>query len=120
RQKTILVSSLRASDIPPTVGPGGQLVRRYLDYAERGPVALLEDLRTSGVDQFDSPFEEEVARQLRGRGWSVDTQVGVSRFRIDLGVRDPAQPGRYLAGIECDGATYHAAQSARDRDINRQ
>ncbi|MCK9486082.1 MAG: DUF3320 domain-containing protein [Dehalococcoidia bacterium] len=120
RQKTILVSSLRATDIPPTVGSGGQLVRRYLDYAERGPIALVEDLRASGIDQFDSVFEEEVARQLRARGWSVDTQVGVSRFRIDLGVRDPDEPGRYLAGIECDGATYHGSESARDRDITRQ
>lgn len=120
RQKTILVSSLRASDIPPTVGSGGQLVRRYLDYAERGPIALVEDLRASGIDQFDSVFEEEVARQLRARGWSIDTQVGVSRFRIDLGVRDPDEQGRYLAGIECDGATYHGSESARDRDITRQ
>jgi len=120
RQKTVLVSSLRASDIPPTVGSGGQLVRRYLDYAERGPVALVENLRASGIDQFDSVFEEEVARQLRARGWSVDTQIGVSRFRIDLGIRDPEEPGRYLAGIECDGATYHGSESARDRDITRQ
>ena len=35
-------------------------------------------------------------------------------------MRDPKQPGRYLAGIECDGAAYHAAESARDRDIVRQ
>ena len=28
--------------------------------------------------------------------------------------------GRYLLGIECDGATYHSAQSARDRDRLRQ
>lgn len=120
RQKTVLVSSLRASDIPPTVGAGGQLVRRYLDYAERGPISLVENLRASGIDQFDSGFEEEVARRLRALGWNVDTQVGVSRFRIDLGVRDPNEPGRYLAGIECDGATYHGSESARDRDITRQ
>ncbi len=120
REKCVLVSSVRSSDIPPTVGSGGQLVRRYLDYAERGPVALEEDLRARAFDSFDSAFEESVARQLRARGWFVDTQVGVSRFRIDLGIRDPEQPGRYLAGIECDGATYHGAQSARDRDIARQ
>jgi hypothetical protein len=29
-------------------------------------------------------------------------------------------PGRYLLGIECDGATYHSARSARDRDRIRQ
>jgi very-short-patch-repair endonuclease len=35
-------------------------------------------------------------------------------------VIDPDQPGRYLLGIECDGATYHSALSARDRDRLRQ
>ena len=30
------------------------------------------------------------------------------------------QPGRYLLGIECDGATYHSSRSARDRDRLRQ
>jgi very-short-patch-repair endonuclease len=120
RQKTVLVASLRASDIPPSLGAGGQLVRKYLDYAERGPLALVEDLKAAGVDVFESPFEEEVARQVRGLGWSVDTQVGVSKFRVDLGVRHPQQEGRYLAGVECDGRTYHGAESARDRDLTRQ
>jgi hypothetical protein len=29
-------------------------------------------------------------------------------------------PGRYLLGVECDGATYHSSLSARDRDRLRQ
>ena len=41
-------------------------------------------------------------------------------YRIDLGVVDPKQPGRYLLGVECDGATYHRAATARDRDKLRQ
>ena len=61
-----------------------------------------------------------MASQLRARGWSVDTQVGVGKYRVDLGIRDPENNGRYLAGIECDGATYHSAEWARDRDIVRQ
>ena len=35
-------------------------------------------------------------------------------------VVDPEKPGRYLLGIECDGATYHSSRSARDRDRLRQ
>jgi hypothetical protein len=35
-------------------------------------------------------------------------------------VVDAEKPGRYLLGIECDGATYHSARSARDRDRLRQ
>lgn len=46
--------------------------------------------------------------------------LGCSGYRIDLGVVDPAAPGHYLLGIECDGATYHRAATARDRDKLRQ
>lgn len=121
RKKTIVVTSITASDIPVgRVGTGGQYVRAYLDYAERGPIALGDDLNIDSVDIFESPFEEEVAKQIRGLGWGVDTQVGVSRYRVDLGVRHPEHPGKYIAGIECDGATYHSSENARDRDIGRQ
>ena len=33
---------------------------------------------------------------------------------------DPKFLGRYVLGIECDGASYHSSKSARDRDILRQ
>lgn len=69
---------------------------------------------------FDSPFEEIVAGALSKRGWTVHAQVGVSAFRIDLGVVDPDLPGAYLAGVECDGASYHRAATARDRDKLRE
>ena len=39
---------------------------------------------------------------------------------MDLGVVDPKAPGRYLLGVKCDGATYHRAATARDRDKLRQ
>jgi very-short-patch-repair endonuclease len=50
----------------------------------------------------------------------IDIQVGVAGYRIDLGVRHPKYPTVYLAGIECDGATYHNSKSARDRDRLRE
>jgi hypothetical protein len=37
-----------------------------------------------------------------------------------MAVKDPQNPARFLVGIECDGATYHSAKSARDRDRLRQ
>jgi hypothetical protein len=59
-------------------------------------------------------------RALEGKGWVVHPQVGVSFFRVDLGVVHPDFPGRYLAGVECDGATYHRSATARDRDRLRE
>ena len=54
------------------------------------------------------------------RGLAVRRQVGCSGFRIDLALVDPKRPGRFLLGIECDGATYHSSATARDRDRLRQ
>lgn len=94
-------------------------LKQFVEYAERGPRAIAEADRGS-LGGADSPFEEAVAAELRRRGWQVVPQVGVSKFRIDLGVVHPDRPGDYLLGIECDGATYHSAATARDRDKVRQ
>lgn len=94
-------------------------LKHFLEFAERGPRALGEAVAGS-VGGFESPFEQAVASGLRERGWTVVPQIGVSRFRIDLGVVHPDRPGDYLLGVECDGAAYHSAATARDRDKVRE
>ena len=37
--------------------------------------------------------------------------MGCARYRIDLAVVDSEAPGRYLLGIECDGANYRRAKT---------
>jgi very-short-patch-repair endonuclease len=91
-------------------------LQRYLEYAGGYGRAAVEDVGP----EIDSDFEAEVADRLRARGYQVDYQVGVSGFRIDLGVRHPDKPEMFLAGIECDGAQYHSSKSARDRDRLRE
>ena len=97
--------------------PGVAALKRYLKYAQTGE---LERKEPNWKKDPDSPFEKEVADALREHGFQVDHQIGSAGYFIDLGVNDPERPGRYLLGIECDGATYHSAQSARDRDRLRQ
>lgn len=92
-------------------------LKGYLEFAKFGHSALAKAVSINGgVDEFDSAFEEAVATALRAKGWQVQTQVGVSKFRIDLGIVHPDAPGRFLAGVECDGAAYHSSPTARDRD----
>jgi very-short-patch-repair endonuclease len=94
-------------------------LKAFLEYAEKGPQAIIA--RTEGsLGGYESPLEEAVAAAMEERGWRVDPQVGVSGFRIDLGIVHPDKPGAYLAGVECDGATYHRSAVARDRDKTRQ
>lgn len=107
-------------DLSRTSAVAVEHLKHYLEFAEKGPIALAQQSYADyGVDQFDSDFEQSVARGLRDRGWKVQTQVGVSKFRVDLGIVHPDLPGMYLAGVECDGATYHRSPSARDRDRTR-
>ncbi|MEI7298546.1 DUF3320 domain-containing protein [Paraburkholderia tropica] len=94
-------------------------LKNYLEFAIRGPRALVEQSMPTGREP-DSPFERQVISALREKGWIVHPQVGVSGYRIDIGVVDPRAPGRYLLGVECDGAMYHSGATARDRDRLRQ
>jgi very-short-patch-repair endonuclease len=76
--------------------------------------------RTESFKNFDSPFEAAVAEAIESFGYKADTQVGSAGFKVDLAVRDPSKSGRYMLAIEYDGATYHAALWARERDRLRQ
>ena len=93
--------------------------RDYLTFARGGADALLA-VSTPTVGLADSPFELDVRHRLEKLGWRVQPQVGCSGYRIDMAVFHPHKPGVFLAGIECDGATYHSFKVARDRDRMRQ
>ncbi|HLJ80016.1 MAG TPA: hypothetical protein VKT52_00940, partial [Ktedonobacterales bacterium] len=118
--------SIHASDLPADLKSlGARTLRDYLEYAERGPDVLERQRRDAeelgdGALRFESPFEEVVHTALTAKGLALATQVGCSGYRIDLAVRDPRDAGRFLLGIECDGAMYHSSKTARDRDRLRQ
>lgn len=64
--------------------------------------------------------ETEEAR-LPGTVWTMDAEeveerVGRSGCKVDLAVRHPEYKDCYRIGIVCDGDSYHAATTARDRD----
>lgn len=121
RHELRVFSSLRGDqmDLSRTKALGVRDLKHFLEFAERGARALAEAHQGSQGD-FDSPLEASVAAALHRKGWQVHTQIGASNFRIDLGVVHPDHPGSYLAGVECDGATYHRAATARDRDKLRE
>lgn len=121
RHELRVFASFRAEqmDLARTQAIGVRDLKHFLEFAERGARALAEANRGS-LGGFESPFEKAVATALAQRGWQVQPQIGASSFRVDLGIVDPDAPGRYLAGVECDGATYHRSATARDRDKLRE
>ena len=120
KEKVFLVTSLKSSDIrlvDADAVTGKRYLKDYLSYAETG---IISDtlVRQSGEPEND--FEEAIMNSLKERGYLVDAQVGCQNYRIDLAIKDPRDPSRYLLAVECDGATYHTGYSARVHDRLRQ
>ena len=103
-------------DLRKTEARGTVALRSFLAYAQT--LKLTETVIPG--NEPDSPFEEEVIKALTQHGVNVVPQVGTAGFFIDIGVTAKDKPGKYILGIECDGATYHSSRSARDRDRLRQ
>ena len=123
RRRMIVVTSLERERIGTPQSPRGvQDLKAFLKYAATGTLVATGDDRNDGdsLGGYESPLEEQIALALEARGWLLVPQIGVSGYRIDIGVVDPNEPGRYLAGIEADGAQYHGSKTARDRDRLRQ
>jgi very-short-patch-repair endonuclease/predicted nucleic-acid-binding protein len=120
RKRLEIFSSIKGDDfdLSKTDSDGVHLLKNYLDFAEKGKRALLQETDVGGI--LESPFEESVCELLTNKGYKVKKQVGCSGYRIDLAIADDANPGKYIIGIECDGAYYHHSATARDRDRLRQ
>jgi Protein of unknown function (DUF4011)/REase_MTES_1575/Protein of unknown function (DUF3320)/AAA domain len=118
RVRCEVFASFYPGDIDPSrvSRDGPRVLKRFLDYAKTG----IMDVRAPTGLEADSPFEEDVAAVITSLGFLADTQVGSAGFRIDIGVRHPDRPGQYLVAVECDGAAYHSALWARERDRLRQ
>ena len=119
KKRKHIFTSMRSGQIlvSETSSRGVVALKDYLTYAETGRLAGA-GMPTGKAP--DSDFEVAVIKMLENRGYKCEPQLGVEGYFIDIAVRDPGMPGRYLMGIECDGATYHRAKSTRDRDRVRQ
>lgn len=119
KRRLTLVTSFSAADLDPErlTSEGMQLLRNYLLYVESRGTNLGE--ASTAVPQLN-PFEVDVRDTIAAHGLDLVPQHGVSGYRIDFAVRHPDRPGEFVLAIECDGASYHASETARDRDRLRQ
>ena len=137
RERVIMVASFDPSSLPvegvKNLGP--KRLKEYLCYAQAVSEARHQEVQellarldsaprsvqeAMAFSDLEKPLEMQVKEALEARGHHVDERVGFSGYRIDLAVVDPADESRYILGIECDGATFHSARSARERDVVRQ
>jgi very-short-patch-repair endonuclease len=136
KEGVIVVTSIEPEElnVTNTAEMGPKLFKSYLKYSKAVANTQLESIDAviheinenvnthvkSQELHFDSPFEEQVYKQLRNLGYEVTTQVGMSGYRIDMAIVHPNDSSRYILGVECDGAMYHSSQNAKERDVYRQ
>lgn len=113
RREIVLFSSIRSTDIDGsrTRSEGLLDLKQYLAYAEHG--ALQASRNTLQFNAGDL-YREEVAEELRAVGLEVVTDVGTSKFRVDLAVRAGAEHG-WLA-ITLDTPEWAGRQTTADRE----
>ncbi|MDD4296683.1 MAG: DUF3320 domain-containing protein [Ruminiclostridium sp.] len=118
RQKCEVFSNITGDDIDlnRSQSRGVACLKTFLNFAEKGTMDMPRDTER----EAESEFELQVYDKLVEKGYTVHQQVGCADFYIDLSIVHPDEPGKYLLGIECDGASYHSARSSRDRDRLRQ
>lgn len=95
---------------------GVRVLKEFLEYAASGTFQVGRYLG----EEPDSDFERWFLERLKNAGYEAHPQVGVAKYRVDIGVVHPDRAGNYILGVECDGATYHSSKAARDRDRLRQ
>ncbi|WP_317203611.1 DUF4011 domain-containing protein [Janthinobacterium sp.] len=130
RHHMAVVSSIRHAAITNDYNEGAAALKQFLRYAEccsRGEretaQAVLENLNPLAREALgDDGARDEVALQLgaalRERGHVVDSKVGQSRFRCDLGIR-AADGGQYALGIMIDTAAHYANRDIFERYVSR-
>ena len=118
KHRVVVFSSIDPDEIRTDASsPRGVIVlKAYLNYAKNGRLQT----QSSSELQSASDFEIAVSNALTARGLECVPHIGVAGLFIDVGIRHPEKPGVFILGVECDGASYHSAKSARDRDRLRQ
>jgi very-short-patch-repair endonuclease len=123
RRRVIVLSSISSRDLGGLKdrSNGLEALHRYLEFLENG--CSFERTESRGVPEsyFERLVIAELERELRNAGIEdveLVPQVGVGRYRIDIGVK--RRGDGYILGIECDGATFHSHRTVRDRDYIRQ
>lgn len=104
-------------DLSRTSAAGVAGLKAFLEYALNGRLSLAYEAVKSRAT--NDHLVLSIAEEIRDKGYEVRTNIGTSGYRVDIGIVDPNDKGKYLLGILCDGYNYNSAKSARDREITR-
>ena len=121
RAEMVVFSSLEPEqiDLTRTASEGVAALKAFLQYARSGYLPLKASAAGTAAPCEPDGVAAEICARLNERGYEASRHVGHSKFRVDIGVVDPDQPGEYLLGILLDGGAYRDARMVREREISQ-
>ncbi len=118
RVEMMIFASMYSSDITVTESSpeGVKAFHDFLKYAENQmqEAAVAE---TPGAGEVRRGIIRSICDVIQEHGYSCQTMIGHSDFRIDIAVINPYDTDQYLMGIMLDGDTYHNTGNTRDREV---
>ena len=117
RQEMYVFSTLKSSDIDlrRSKARGVEGLKHFLQYAET------QSLPSSSQhnDKYfnDNLLAEQIATELKKRGYTVATNIGRSQFKVDVAICDENKADTYRLGILLDGEGYRDTHTTRDREV---
>ena len=115
RRQVIIYSSFQPSQLraEDTSSQGIKHLREYLDVAAGGEAELES---TAGRTLVRDRHRDAIAERLRSRGVAVQTDVGLSDFRVDLQLAMGSAPDQPLVAVLLDGPGWAQRATVNDRD----
>ncbi len=117
KYEMIVFTSITSSMIEDTgKSRGVKGVKSFLEFAANGYIK-------GEVNQDNTKPKGIVAtlcRKLEEQGYSVQRNIGHSKFKIDIAVVNPYDESEYILGIMLDGDTYKASlDNTNDRELSQ-
>ncbi|MGB3374128.1 MAG: DUF3320 domain-containing protein [Microbacterium sp.] len=115
RRQVILFASFDPAELraEQTTSVGIKHLRAYLELAANGVESISDDLpRERVIDRH----RDEIANELRMRGYAVQTDIGLSDFRVDISIGSAADPTQPVLAILLDGESWRSRRTVADRD----
>lgn len=114
REEMVVFSSMRYSmiDLARTTSRGVAGLKAFLEFAEKGRTSI--SVKSDDVIVNRQGIGKFIAEELACYGYDCRCDVGVSDFKIDVGVLDPKNKHNFVLGILCDGTKQF---SVKDRAV---
>jgi hypothetical protein len=115
RRQVILFASFDPSELraEETTSIGIKHLKGYLELAASGTESRTDSTQREAITDR---HRDEIAAELRYRGFAVKTDVGLSDFRVDLSVASADDPDLPLIAVLLDGDTWRTRRTVADRD----